>query len=88
MKTSAYLFVCMSMLACQSILGAETIVERGTSELGRFDSSGKLVYSKDAKGNRLPDFSHAGYHSGERAIPLVPVKITLEPSQHDDTHNY
>ena len=40
---------------------------------------------KDPKGNRLPDFSHVGYHSGERAIPHVPVKITLESSQGDDT---
>ena len=51
----------------------------------QFDPSGKLVYSKDPKGNCLPDFSHVGYHSGEKAIPHVPVKITLEPDQGDDT---
>lgn len=60
-------------------------VERGKSKLYRLDSSGKLTYSKDTKGNRLPDFSHVGYHSGERAIPHVPAKIILEPSQGDDT---
>jgi hypothetical protein len=58
---------------------------RGTSEWYHLDSSGKLVYSKDPMGNCLPDFSHVGYHSGERAIPHVPVKMTLEPSQGDDT---
>ncbi len=58
---------------------------RGTSEWYHLDSLGKLVYSKDPMGNCLPDFSHVGYHSGERAIPHVPVKMALEPSQGDDT---
>ena len=49
------------------------------------NSSGKLVYPKDLKGNHLPDFSYVGYHSGERAIPPVSVKVALEPSQSDDT---
>ncbi len=63
----------------------KTSTHRGTSNLYHLDPSGKLIYSKDPKGNRLPDFSHVGYHSGEREIPYVPVKITLESSQHDDT---
>ena len=63
----------------------KTSTHRGTSNLYHLDPSGKLVYLKDPKGNRLPDFSHVGYHSGERAIPHVPVKITLESSQGDDT---
>lgn len=84
-KISAHLIVCIALLVFQGNLKAQTIVERGTSKLYRLDPSGKLVYSKDTKGNRLPDFSHVGYHSGERAIPHVPVKITLEPSQGDDT---
>jgi len=56
-----------------------------TSNLYQLDPSGELVYLKDPKGNRLPDFSNVGYHSGERAIPHVPVRITLESSQGDDT---
>jgi len=84
-KISAHLIVCIALLVFQGNLKAQTIVERGTSKLYRLDPSGKLVYSKDTRGNRLPDFSHVGYHSGERAIPHVPVKITLEPSQGDDT---
>ena len=56
----------------------KTSTHRGTSNLYYLDPSGKLGYSKDPKGNRLPDFSHVGYHSGEREIPHVPVKITLE----------
>jgi hypothetical protein len=81
----------MDMLAAILLLSivvtvqAQAIVEYGTSNICSLDSSGKLTYSKDSKGNRLPDFSHVGYHSGERAIPHVPVKIILEPSQGDDT---
>ena len=84
MKIS-HLIVCIALLALQSNLIAQTIVERGTSKLYYLDPSGKLVYSKDTMGNRLPDFSYVGYHSGERAIPHVPVRITLEPSQGEDT---
>lgn len=85
MKISTHLIICIALLAFQGNLKAQTIVERGISKLYRLDPSGKLVYLKDTKGNRLPDFSYVGYHSGERAIPHVPVEITLEPSQGDDT---
>jgi hypothetical protein len=61
------------------------MVENGTSNWFQLDQTGKGIYPLDKKGNRLPDFSHVGYHSGERAIPRVPVKITLEPDQGDDT---
>ena len=75
----------IALLGLQGNLMAQTIVERGTSELYRINSSGKLIYSKDEKGNRLIDFSYVGYHSGEKAIPDVPVKLTLTPGQGDDT---
>ncbi|MEO2015947.1 MAG: hypothetical protein ABGZ53_16430 [Fuerstiella sp.] len=85
MTMSTRLIVCMAWLALQGNLQAQTIVERGTSKLFRLGPSGKLIYSKDTKGNSLPDFSYVGYHSGERAIPHVPVKMTLEPNPGDDT---
>src|SRR5262245_30653595 len=28
--------------------------------------------------SRLPDFSHAGYHSGDKAIPTVPVRTNVK----------
>lgn len=69
----------------QGSLMAQVIVEKGTSQTVSLGESGKLIYSKDARGNRLPDFSHVGYHSGEKAIPDVPARITLEPGEGDDT---
>lgn len=46
---------------------------------------GKLVYTPDYRGNRIPDFSAAGYAGGEKAIPDVPVKVTLAPEPGDAT---
>lgn len=40
---------------------------------------GKLVYVADSLGNRIPDFSNAGYRGGGTAIPYVPNKATVWP---------
>ena len=46
---------------------------------------GSLVYAgyanqdQTSTGNRMIDFSHAGYQGGGVAIPLVPVEATLDP---------
>jgi Spy/CpxP family protein refolding chaperone len=45
---------------------------------------GKLVYETDARGNRIPDFSQAGYRSGVVPIPEVPVRVTVAPVDGDD----
>ena len=44
---------------------------------------GHLIYGHDAQGNRLPDFSFAGYGGGV-ALPTVPVARTLGPDGADD----
>lgn len=47
---------------------------------------GHLIYGSDEKGNRIPDFSSAGYEGGGVPIPSVPVAATLDPvSSGDDT---
>lgn len=73
------------MQVFQLSLKAQTIVEQKTSKLFHLDASGKLVYEKDSLGNRLPDFSYVGYHSGEKSIPKVPVMMTLEAKEGDNT---
>jgi hypothetical protein len=50
-----------------------------------FDSNGRLVYKTLAKGDRIMDFSWAGYMGGGVALPLVEVKKTVNPSGKDDT---
>ncbi len=46
---------------------------------------GSLVYEADERGNTIPDFSNCGYRGGGVALPEVPVALTLEPAQGDDT---
>src|SRR5262249_6392968 len=41
---------------------------------------GKLAYKTTDRGDRVLDFSHAGYMGGGVALPAVPVKRTVTPS--------
>ena len=43
------------------------------------DSSGKLVYKTTKKGDRMIDFSHAGYKGGGVTLPTIPAKMTVHP---------
>jgi len=45
---------------------------------------GKLVYKTTPAGDRIMDFSHAGYMGGGVALPDVPVQRTVEPSGGED----
>ena len=47
--------------------------------------SGKLVYRTLKTGDRIADFSYAGYGGGGVALPTFPVKKTVAPSGQDDT---
>lgn len=46
---------------------------------------GKLSYQPDSLGNRIPDFSYAGYMAGEKPIPNVEVKIVVPLTNGDAT---
>lgn len=48
-------------------------------------ADGLLKYRADALGNRIPDFSMVGYGTGNRPLPEVPVRLTLEPAGGDQT---
>lgn len=45
---------------------------------------GRLVYQPDAQGNRVPDYSFAGYRAGLIAPPDVPVRVVVAPAEGDD----
>lgn len=45
---------------------------------------GKLVYVADSLGNKIPDFSNAGYKGGGIPIPNVAIKKTLWPVPGDN----
>jgi hypothetical protein len=49
------------------------------------DASGKLAYKTlGPEGDRIMDFSHAGYRGGGVALPVVPVVEMVGPSGGDD----
>lgn len=47
--------------------------------------TGKLVYQPDSVGNRIVDFSHCGYMSGNKPIENVQVKIVINANGGDAT---
>lgn len=46
-------------------------------------SDGKLICLPDKQGNRIPDFSRAGYMGGGVSLSNVPVREVLEPGNGD-----
>jgi hypothetical protein len=48
------------------------------------DSSGRLVYHTLPHGDRIVDFSYAGYMGGGVPLPRVPIARTVAPSGTDD----
>jgi hypothetical protein len=49
------------------------------------NTGGTLVYTPDAQGNRIPDFSYCGYMAGEQPIPDAPVRIVVPVIKGDAT---
>jgi hypothetical protein len=46
---------------------------------------GKLGYFTSERGDRVPDFSHAGYAGSDKTIPNVPVRVVIAPKPGDQT---
>lgn len=46
---------------------------------------GRLIYTTDSLGNRIPDFSYCGYMAGDKPIPDVPVRVRVPVMKGDAT---
>jgi ribosomal protein L28 len=46
---------------------------------------GKIFYTPDSLGNRIPDFSYCGYKASEEAIPNVNIKVVVPVTKGDAT---
>ena len=67
--------------ACAKLFGGGAL-----SEWVHYDAAGKLVYKPlDQRGDRIMDFSSAGYLGGGVALPEVPTVMTIGPSGGDDS---
>jgi hypothetical protein len=56
-----------------------------TSKWVSLGPEGTLRYATDARGNRIMDFSHAGYKGGGVPLPTVKVARTIHPEAGDST---
>lgn len=84
MRSPGFYFLLIALFVCgftqaQDLPPTTTLVYPGTD--------GKLVYIADSLGNKIPDFSHAGYKEGGVPIPYVPIKETVWPVLGDNSAN-
>lgn len=73
--------------ACFMLIPAVVFTQTVTvkSQWVYMNGNNKLHYKTTEKGDRIMDFSHAGYMGGGVAIPTVPVKISVSPSAGDNS---
>ena len=72
-------FFCFAVISCCIAQSS------AKSQWVYLNTEGKLTYKTLDKGDKIMDFSHAGYMGGGVSIPSVPVKITLSPSSGDNS---
>lgn len=73
-----------SFLLCAGSFSSKAQDMPATTSLVYPGTDGKLVYKADSLGNKIPDFSNAGYKGGGVAIPYVAVKATVWPVPGDN----
>ncbi|MGV3706433.1 MAG: DUF6298 domain-containing protein [Arcticibacter sp.] len=80
-------YLIAGLLACMASV-SPSFAQKGKVEpvLPISYKGNKLTYSPDSLGNRIPDFSYAGYKAGERAIPNAPVKVVVPVKSGDATN--
>ena len=71
-----------------SFLLASPLLAQSPSQWVYYDANHHLQYQTDPLGNKILDFSYAGYQGGGVPLPNLPVRVTVQPSGADDTHKY
>ncbi len=69
------------------VLAASVLSAQSASTWVFFGSDGLLHYKTDSQGNRIMDFSFAGYKGGGVALPVIPVAASASPVSGDNTSN-
>ena len=77
-----YVVVAAAVLASAAVA---VVSAQGKSKWVYPDAKGRLQYTADARGNRIMDFSHAGYKGGGVAIPDVRVARSVKAAAGDNT---
>src|SRR5438477_3298408 len=72
-------------LAFVSLLAPLVLFPQATSTWVFTGSDGRLHYKTDSNGNRILDYSYAGYKGGGVQLPVAPVAQTISPVSGDNT---
>jgi hypothetical protein len=67
------------------LFAAAVFASEGTSKWVYFGPDHKLHYRSDERGNRIMDFSYAGYQGGGVQLPSVAAAKALSPAAGDNT---
>jgi len=67
------------------VAGVDQTNKAGKSEWVSIDPKNKLTYKALQGGDKIMDFSYAGYMGGGVSIPSPPVSITVSPVEGDNT---
>jgi len=76
-------FLCC--IAALALTLASNARAQSKSQWVSYGADGALIYKKTPAGDRIMDFSHAGYHGGGVALPDVPVRERVKPPANDST---
>jgi hypothetical protein len=71
------------ILTCFIFMPVVNIAQSGSLTSVSLDTGGRLVYTSDSQGNRIPDFSYCGYMAAEESIPFIPARILVPLSEGD-----
>lgn len=74
-RLALFLFAVVSLSAPAS---------QGQSQWVHFGADGRLRYAKTPRGDRVPDFSSAGYHGGGISLPDVIARVKVSPTGGED----
>jgi len=85
-RSSLRLVLILTLMISSSFAGP-LWAQTWQSKIVRIGASGKLEYTVDKEGNRIPDFSYAGYKNGTVPIPTIAVVDSVSPVAGDNTSN-
>lgn len=86
-NTSAIVILgaCLASCAAAAQAQKQKPEPRIVQQQGREGRDGKLAYHANERGDRVPDFSYAGYAGGDTMIPNVPVRVIVSQKAGDQT---
>src|SRR5688500_320403 len=82
-QTALHIITCFCCLLLITPLPAYTQQQKAFAPLSV--EKGQLIYTSDSSGNRIPDFSYAGYMAAEKEIPDAPVRVVVPWKKGDAT---